>query len=260
VRRELVAAHDGLRIGYDESVEGVDADILDVDVGHQRVEHLALGVAYVALKLRQQRHGSGHGHALEHVFLPVLAHRHGVARYAGGQVVGYDSPAGAVRNHCQDALAEGVYGLVESLAASPSGCEHDLGGRFKVLLVDDVGHVGFLSVGLAYDGQFQLACEIVERVAHPLDLLRLVEPRFHLRGVGLHLRFKVVIYHPVLLCGAGCGAVEAFLYDGEAVEHLRRDVQREHCHEDDIHQVDHLLARGYRSFLYCHSYFLLLEA
>jgi queuine tRNA-ribosyltransferase len=32
-------------------------------------------------------------------------------------------------------------------------------------------------------------------------------------------------------------------------------VCRKHSHQDDIHQVDHLLARRYRSFLYCHLLF-----
>ena len=49
--RELVAAYDGLRFGYDEGAELVDADVLHVDVGNKSVEHFAFSVAHVALKL-----------------------------------------------------------------------------------------------------------------------------------------------------------------------------------------------------------------
>ena len=35
---------------------------------------------------------------------------------------------------------------------------------------------------------------------------------------------------------------------------IRRSIQRQHSHQDDIHQVNHLLARRNRSFLDCHGY------
>ena len=73
VGRELIAAHDGLRVGNDESLKGVHADILHVDVLHECVQHLAFSIAHVVLQLRQECHGSSSRHRLEHVLLPVLA-------------------------------------------------------------------------------------------------------------------------------------------------------------------------------------------
>ena len=75
--RELVATHYGLRIWNDKGIQGIDADILHVDIGNQRMEHGSLSIAHVVLQLAQQGDGSCHRHILEQVFLPVLAHRLG---------------------------------------------------------------------------------------------------------------------------------------------------------------------------------------
>ena len=48
-RRELVASHVSLLFGDDKGIEGIDTDILHVDVSHEGVEHLALGIPHVAL-------------------------------------------------------------------------------------------------------------------------------------------------------------------------------------------------------------------
>ena len=37
-------------VGHDKGVYLVDPDIFDTDIGHQRVEHLTLGIADVALQ------------------------------------------------------------------------------------------------------------------------------------------------------------------------------------------------------------------
>ena len=46
---ELVTTDDGLGVGDDEGLEGIDADILHVDVLHQGMEHLTLGITHIAL-------------------------------------------------------------------------------------------------------------------------------------------------------------------------------------------------------------------
>ena len=71
---KLVAADYGARFGNDESAETVHADVLHVDISHERVQHFALGIAYIALQLRQKHHGTSHRHVLKHILLPVLAH------------------------------------------------------------------------------------------------------------------------------------------------------------------------------------------
>ena len=53
--------------------------------------------------------------------------------------------------------------------------------------------------------------------------------------------FKARIEGTVFLGRIGGGAVDALLDDGETVEHLGGDIECQHGHEDDIHQIDHLL-------------------
>ena len=142
--------------------------------------------------------------------------------------------------------------MVELAALAPARSEHHLIGRLQVFLVTDLAGVSIIAVCFPDDGEFELGGKLEERVTHLPHLLRLVKPSLHLGRIGLHLGLEVIIYHLVLLVGVGRRAVEAFLHDGEAVEHLGRDVQREHGHQDDIHQVNHLLARRDRFFLYCH--------
>ena len=84
-------------------------------------------------------------------------------------------------------------------------------------------------------------------------LLRLVVPQLHLLRILLHLHGKIVVDSQVLVGGIHRGTLQAFLHNREAVEHLVGYIQRKHGHQDDIHQINHLLARGYWSFLYCHG-------
>ena len=81
VGRELVTTDDGLRVGDDEGLEGVYTDILHVDILHQRMEHFSLGIAHIALQLRQQGDSGSCRHRLKHIFLPVLTHSNGIGRY-----------------------------------------------------------------------------------------------------------------------------------------------------------------------------------
>ena len=59
--------------GNDKGIEFVHTNVFYVDVRHERMQHFTLGIAHVALQFRQQRHGSGHGHIFEHIFLPVFS-------------------------------------------------------------------------------------------------------------------------------------------------------------------------------------------
>ena len=46
--------------------------------------------------------------------------------------------------------------------------------------------------------------------------------------------------------------LQTILYDREAIEHLAGYVECQERHQNDIHQIDHLLTGGYGSFLDCH--------
>ena len=257
VGRELFAGVERCLLGNHKGIELVHTDILQVDVRHQRVKHLALGIAHVALYLRKQRDGSGHGHSLEHIFLPVLTHGMSILRQFRGQVAADYLFLVLVGDVFQNALAERVDGIVECLSLSCSGCQHHLRGSLQVFFVLYVFQVAVGSVGFVHNLFLELLGEVEERVAHLLHQRSLFEPLLHLSGILLHLGFKVTVDGRVLLRGVCRGAVQAFFHQREALEHLGGHVERQHCHEDDVHQVDHLLAWRYRSFLYCHNFITL---
>ena len=252
LRHELFARIQRCLLRYDECVEFVHADILDVNVSHESVQHLALGIAYVALQLREQRHGCSHRHVLEHVLLPVLSHCHGVLRQFCREVAAYYLLLLLVGHHGQDFRAVGIDGVIERLSLACSRREHHLVCRLEVFLVFYVLHISVLAVSLAHYSLLQLLRKVVQRVAHLLHGSSLLEPLSHLLGVFLHLLLEAVVHGCVLLAGVCGGSVETFLNEREPLQHFRGDVERKHCHEDDVHEVDHLLARRYWSFLYCH--------
>ena len=68
------------------------------------------------------------------------------------------------------------------------------------------------------------------------------------------------VYRQVLLRRVASSTVQTFLHNRESVEHLVRYVKCQHCHQDDVHQIDHLLARRNGSFLYCHSRYTFILA
>ena len=92
--------------------------------------------------------------------------------------------------------------------------------RLKVVLVLYVVDVAVLAVRLNDYLLLEALREVVERIAHALHRRGLLKPLLHLLRVGLHLLREVAIEHLVLLGRVCSGAVEAFLHDGESVEHL----------------------------------------
>ena len=147
-----------------------------------------------------------------------------------------------VGHHSQDSLTITIDGLVELGSLSRTwGKHHDTGG-FEVIFVLDVLHVSLATIRLFHDCFLQLLCEVVERVAHILHHRCLIKPFLHLGRVLLHLIREVTIDGCILCRRVGGGTIEALFHNRESIEHLGGDVQSQHCHQDDIHQVDHLLA------------------
>ena len=154
--RELVATYNGARFGYDESRQLVYTDVLHVDVGHKGVQHLALGIAHVALQLRQKRHGTSHRHILKHILLPVLAHGVGVLGQLSGEVALDDAALVRVAHHGKYAVAEGVDGIEKLVSLPRSGCQHHVACSLKVVLALYVEHVGVLAVCLLHNLELKL--------------------------------------------------------------------------------------------------------
>ena len=148
-------------LGNDEGIELVHTDVLHVDVRNKCVKHLALSIAHVALQLRQQRDGSGHGHVFKHILLPVLTQRTCRLRHFGGQVTCNDFLLFRVAHHLQDTATIGVDHLKQVTALAGAGSQHDLTGCFQVVLGLDVIDISILSISLKDDGLFQLLGKVV---------------------------------------------------------------------------------------------------
>ena len=225
-----------------EGIELVHTDILHVDICYQVVQHLSLGIAHIALNLREHGHGCSHWHILKHVFLPVLTQIFLALRHLGREVAGYDFLLMLISHQLQDAVAIAIQLRIEFLSLARPRCKHHDAGSLQIFLVLDVAHVAILAVSLLHDSNLQFLGKVIERIAHVLYLLSLFKPFPYLGRVLLHLVGEVAI-DCIVLCGrVGCGSIQTVFHNRESVEHLRRDVQRKHCHQDDVHQVNHLLA------------------
>ena len=223
------------------------------------MEHLALGIAHVVLQLAEQRDGGSSGHRLEHILLPVLTHRLDILGNLRREVRGDGLLQTILVDHTQHLVAIADDSVVELLATTAAGREHHLIGCLEVFFVTDILHVTIAAIGFLHNGQLQLVSQIVELVAQSLHFLRLIIPLLDLLRVLLHLHGEVVVYGLILPTGVLRGALQTLLNNGEAIEHLGRDVQCQHSHQHDIHQVDHLLARRNGSFLDSHNFKYLLS-
>ena len=67
-------------------IQFIDADVLQVNVGDERVDDFVFGLAHVALQLGEHGDGSDGGHLLEHIVRPVFAHIVLAGRHVGRQV------------------------------------------------------------------------------------------------------------------------------------------------------------------------------
>ena len=124
--------------------------------------------------------------------------------------------------------------------------------RFEIFLIYDVAHVGIASIGLSNDCELKLLNEIEERIASLLHPLGLVEPRLNFLGVRFQLIGEHVVEGFVLLGRTRDGAFETVFHHREAFKHLGRNIESQHRHQHHVEQVNHLLARRYGPFLYCH--------
>ena len=206
------------------------------------MQHFTLGVAHIVLELGEKGHCSSDGHGLEHVFLPVLAQRTHILGHVGGEVAGDDFLLSRVGDHFDNTFAIAVDGGEEVFALTGSRREHHRGSGFKVFLVLDVTHIGILAIALPDDTFFKCLGQLVERVGHLPHILCLIIPLLHLFRVLLHLLVEVLIYSLVGLRSIGSGTVQTVIDQREPLQYVARHIECEHGHQDDVHEVDHLLA------------------
>ena len=257
-RRERFARQERRGFGQHVGVQFVHADVFQVDVGDERVEHLVFGLAHVALQLREHGDGGDGGHFLKHVRLPVASHVVGLAGHLGTQVRGDDGALLGVGHKAEYPCAIAVDGIIEHVSLPSHGRQHDVAGGFQILLVLQVVGRAVAAVSLAGDGPFQAVGQVIERIGHGAHLHGTVKPRLHLGRVAFELLGQVGIDGSVLFHRVPRRAAQAFAHQREAFEHVTRHVEREHGHQQDVHQVDHLLTRRDGSFLYSHSFLRVL--
>ena len=169
--RELIATHHCLGIGNDIGIQGIDTDILQVDIRHQGMQDSSLGITHIVLELTQQCHGGYRRHRLEHILLPVLTHRHGILRNLRGKVGCYQFLLLIVRNHPQHRVAIVIDGVKQLLSTTTPWGKHHLRGSLKVFLVAYVTHITVFAISLPHNGFLQLFRQVIELVTHRLDLL-----------------------------------------------------------------------------------------
>ena len=192
------------------------------------MEHVALGMAHIILQFGQQGDGGSHRHILEHVLLPVLAQRVGLAGNCGREVAADDTTLLRVGDVLQNALTIAVDGPVEPAASPSDGSQHHGAGGIDIVDVFNVVYVGVGTIGLPDDSHLQFFGEIEERIAHGLHGGGLLKPSPHLGRVGGHLVLEVAVERFVLRRGIVRCAVQTLLDHGKAVEHLGGDVQCKH--------------------------------
>ena len=126
------------------------------------MEHLALCITDIALELGEKRDGCCHGHALEHVFLPVLVQRVRFTVNLCREVALDDGTLVLVGHHSQYSCPEAVYGFAQGFAASCPGSEHNLVGCLKVILALYVVYVTVRAVGFLDDSYLEVLREVVK--------------------------------------------------------------------------------------------------
>ena len=176
-----------LGIRDDVCIQLVYANILDVDIAYEIVQHLTLSITHIVLQLREQCYSSGRRHILEGILLPVLAENLCFCRHFGGKVAGDDVLLLLVRHHLNDTFAIAIDSFIEFFATTCAGSKHYLCAGFQVFAVLYVIDVGILAIALAYDSLLELLCQVVERVAHAAHILCLLVPFLHLCRVVFHL-------------------------------------------------------------------------
>ena len=80
----------------------------------------------------------------------------------GGQVAADDAALAFVGHHGQNAFAVRVDGPVQRSSLARYRCQHYMAGRLQVVLVLNVGQVGFVTVGLGHYLHFELLGHVVE--------------------------------------------------------------------------------------------------
>ena len=200
-------------------------------------------MAHVGLQLGEQGDSSSHRGVLKHILLPVLTLQLGFLWHICREVVTDDFLLPLIVNHLRDAVTVGLYCLLQLTALTHTRCQHDMGGCFKVIAPFYIIKVGIAPVSLAHNLPLQVLCKGVERVGHLAHLLCLLIPLTRLLRILLHGSIQFLIYRLVLRGRVDFGTIQTFVHEREAFEHIGRHVERKHCHEHNVHQIDHLLAR-----------------
>ena len=114
--------------------------------------------------------------------------------------------------------------------------------RLKILLSAHISDISIFAVGLTNNVPFQKLRKIVKRIRNTLDHLCLVIPLASLLRIELHRLIQSSINGIILRSGVFGRTRQTLNNKHNTIENVRTDIEGEHSHQDDIHEVYHLLA------------------
>ncbi len=217
------------------------------------MQDLTLGIANVILQLCQHRHRSRNRRSLEYIFLPVLAHSSGTLGHIRTQT-GLDQTAlFRIAYHLGYTAAINGDGIIQLLAARFQWRKHHLRCSLQILTVTDIMQISLHAIRLSHNSKLQFISQVVQRITHRTHPLCLFVPLSYLGGISLVLLGKILVYLTVDISRVPCRKLQLLCNKSKTLQHIVTDIQRQHGHQHDVHQIYHLLTRRYLLFPYfCH--------
>ncbi len=119
--------------------------------------------------------------------------------------------------------------------------KHNHCSRLEVVAVEDIKHIAVFAIGFLYDSLFESIYVVIKLLRAAAHLRGFLKPCGGFVGILHRQSLKLAIDSTVALAVVAVGAVETLVYLCETVKDVARHIKRQHCRQDDIHQVDHLL-------------------
>ena len=243
--RELSSLHHSAAAWYNKGIQPVHPYVLYVYVCNKVVQDLSFGISDVVLQFGQQGHGSCRWHGLKHVLLPVLAHQLCLGGHIGVQAALYQFALHLIGDHTHYASAIILYCLTQLLSSANGWCKHHLCGSLQVLLLLYIAHIAILAVGLYNNCCLKVLKQHIQGVGHTAHGLCLVIPNLHLGRICTVLLVKSLVYFIVHPCRVLCAQGQLIVYHLKTLQHVAADIQRQHGHQHNVHQIYHLLTGRY---------------
>ncbi len=121
--------------------------------------------------------------------------------------------------------------------------KHHNSRRLQIVAVDHIVRIPIFTISLARNLGFQAVNDKENALRLKTHFRCLVEPRATLFRVLHGKSFQLGIDGIVAFRHGLVGSGQAVVNLRESVEHITRHIQCKHGSQNDVHQIDHLLAR-----------------